>query len=422
MSWFGKMFGKGNNAASPAASEASPTSAGDDNNAIAPDEADEVLAEDNRSLLLQLISKNGLSMGMDLSKVPLPTFILEPRSLLEKLSDTMIHPEIFTAIPLKSTPEERMIAVVRWYLSAYHVRPKGTKKPFNPVLGETFSATFGASPVSSCKDHVTWYAQQVSHHPPVSAFFARDDAGTIVVQGCFAPKSKFLGNSAASIGGGAFRIYLPQLDEVYYLNWPSVYVRGVLFGTLLMEVCGNVVIACPKNNLTASIDFQAKGFFGGVHHHVAGAIFRGTKAEQKKAEQLYTLDGFWTGKTVLKAVGGPHEEVLFDTATNPLGAIVADLTETAVDANGGPNDKRDAIHQLFPSRATWGPVAEAIAAQDQDGASKHKQAIEQYQRDLRTQRAERNENFTPSLFTLGPEDEWVFIGPHALPLPPIGAQ
>ena len=206
MSWFGKVFGgkkaDPNDSTKTEAGSPSDQSKSDDSNSpLAADEADEVLPEDNRSLLLQLITKNGLSMGMDLSKVALPTFILEPRSLLEKLSDTMVHPEILTAIPQQPTPEARMLKVVQWYLSAYHVRPKGTKKPFNPVLGETFSATFAAAASTGCTNNILWVSQQVSHHPPVSAFYARDDLGTIVVQGCFAPKSKFLGNSAASIGG-----------------------------------------------------------------------------------------------------------------------------------------------------------------------------------------------------------------------------
>jgi hypothetical protein len=417
MSWFGKMFG-----AKPA-TDASPTT-GNPDEKITAEEADEVLPDDNRSLLLQLISKNGLSMGMDLSKVALPTFILEPRSLLEKLSDIMIHPEIFTAIPLKETPEDRMVAVVRWYLSAYHVRPRGTKKPFNPVLGETFSAAFRAAPSTSHTDGVMWTAQQVSHHPPVSAFFARDDAGSVVIQGCFAPKSKFLGNSAASIGGGAFRIYLPQHDEVYYLNWPSVYVRGVLFGTLLMEICGSVVIACPKNNLTTAIEFQAKGYFGGQHHHIAGAIFRGSKADQKKAEQLYVIDGFWTGKTTIKSVTDKDApaEVLFDTETNPVGALTADLTDVAMDANGGPNANRDENSRLYGSRATWQAVAEAIAVNDQNAATKEKQAIEQKQRDVRGDRDTKKETFTPTLFTLTSEEDWEYIGPNAIHLPPVADQ
>ena len=43
-------------------------------------------------------------------------------------------------IPDHSDPKDRMIALVRYYLSSFHAARKGTiaKKPYNPILGETF--------------------------------------------------------------------------------------------------------------------------------------------------------------------------------------------------------------------------------------------------------------------------------------------
>lgn len=77
---------------------------------------------------------------MDLSKVTLPTFILERRSLLEMYADFFAHPDEFVDIPQNRTPETRFLAVVRYYLmSFYPARKSGAaKKPYNPVLGETF--------------------------------------------------------------------------------------------------------------------------------------------------------------------------------------------------------------------------------------------------------------------------------------------
>lgn len=52
----------------------------------------EVLDEEPRSILLGLISQ--LRKGMDLHRVTLPTFVLEPRSMLERITDFMSHPEL----------------------------------------------------------------------------------------------------------------------------------------------------------------------------------------------------------------------------------------------------------------------------------------------------------------------------------------
>ena len=39
------------------------------------------------------------------------------------------------------TPKDRMVQLVRWYLSAFHAGRNSeiAKKPYNPILGETFS-------------------------------------------------------------------------------------------------------------------------------------------------------------------------------------------------------------------------------------------------------------------------------------------
>ena len=102
---------------------------------------------------------------MDLSKVVLPTFILEPRSFLDKLSDYYYHADllsqyldtpklttlsllcllidlirIFIIIRavLEDDPFTRMKTVVQWYLSGFYKKPKGLKKPYNPILGELY--------------------------------------------------------------------------------------------------------------------------------------------------------------------------------------------------------------------------------------------------------------------------------------------
>lgn len=47
---------------------------------------------------------------------------------------------ISTSIAEQPEPRERMVQVVKWYLSAFHAGRKGSvaKKPYNPILGEVF--------------------------------------------------------------------------------------------------------------------------------------------------------------------------------------------------------------------------------------------------------------------------------------------
>lgn len=54
----------------------------------------ETVSEENKSLIWTLLKQ--VRPGMDLSKVVLPTFILEPRSFLDKLSDYYYHADFLS--------------------------------------------------------------------------------------------------------------------------------------------------------------------------------------------------------------------------------------------------------------------------------------------------------------------------------------
>jgi hypothetical protein len=66
---------------------------------------------------------------MDLQKVSFPTFVLEPRSMLERITDFMSHPDLIFGAEKEPSPEERFLRVLQYYLSGWHIKPKGVKKP-----------------------------------------------------------------------------------------------------------------------------------------------------------------------------------------------------------------------------------------------------------------------------------------------------
>jgi hypothetical protein len=52
----------------------------------------EVLGEEPRNIILAMLSQ--VSRGMDLHRIAFPTFVLEPRSMLERITDFMAHPQL----------------------------------------------------------------------------------------------------------------------------------------------------------------------------------------------------------------------------------------------------------------------------------------------------------------------------------------
>src|SRR5436190_24220575 len=80
----------------------------------------------------------------------------------------------------------------------------GVKKPLNPILGESFTCYWDYD------DGTRGYyiSEQPSHHPPKASYFFMAPEHHIRIDGTLKPKSRFLGNSAASImeGVAALRI------------------------------------------------------------------------------------------------------------------------------------------------------------------------------------------------------------------------
>jgi hypothetical protein len=52
----------------------------------------EVLPEQNKSIIWSIIKQ--LKIGESVKHLQLPIFVLQPRSLLEKLTDSFVHPEL----------------------------------------------------------------------------------------------------------------------------------------------------------------------------------------------------------------------------------------------------------------------------------------------------------------------------------------
>lgn len=76
--------------------------------------------------------------------------------------------------------------------------PRGVKKPLNPILGEIFSCYWDLPD----NKKAYYISEQTSHHPPKSSYFYMAPEHHIRIDGTLKPRSKFLGNSAASMMEG----------------------------------------------------------------------------------------------------------------------------------------------------------------------------------------------------------------------------
>ncbi|CAG7993009.1 unnamed protein product [Penicillium olsonii] len=353
---------------------------------------------DRSTVLSHIISQ--LRPGADLSRVVLPTFILEPRSMLERITKCvpfpcwseaaarltctsysfMAHPETLLPMSTIDDPVERFVSVVKFYLSGWHIKPPGVKKPLNPILGETFTCHWDYS------DGTRGYyiSEQTSHHPPKSSYFFAAPEHNIRIDGTLKPRSKFLGNSAASMMEGIATLRLmnrgqnKEKGERYILTQPNMYARGILFGKMKYELGDHSYVRCPENHLVADIEFKTKGYFSGTYNAIGGTI----KNEQT-GEVLYELSGLWNGEMDIKDVHTHKKDILFNATHAKHTAPIA----RPIEEQGERESQR-----------LWKDTVQAILTQNHEAATDEKTKIEDRQRDEAAKRADEGIDWHPKLF------------------------
>ncbi|KAK4164213.1 Oxysterol-binding protein-like protein OBPalpha [Cladorrhinum sp. PSN259] len=379
-----------------ATSNASSRSSGDGSDQIEDDTL--VVEPDQGNVLSHIISQ--LRPGADLSRVVLPTFILEPRSMLERITNFMCHPEMLLPIPTIDDPVERFLGVVKFYLSGWHIRPPGVKKPLNPILGEIFTCYW------DFPDGTRGYyiSEQTSHHPPKSSYFYMVPGHNIRVDGTLKPRSKFLGNSAASMMEGTAILTLlnrgkdPKKGERYILTQPNMYARGILFGKMKYELGDHSYVRCPETGLVADIEFKTKGWVSGTYNAIGGTV-----RNENTGELLYEISGLWSEEMFIRDVKTGQKDMFFN----------------ALRAKHSPPISRPLEEQEErESQKLWAKTVQAVKDRNHELATDEKTKIEEAQREEAAVRANDGFEWHPKLFRRvkggpgGPEEgeedlEWI---------------
>ena len=255
-----------------------------------------------------------------------------------------------------------MISVVKWYLTSFHAGRNGsvakkvtskvkatvtnirrlplhnlflmpsvavvlylnrklTFQPYNPILGESFRCFWrpeasaentpqnkrGPVPWSNDGD-VSFVAEQVSHHPPISAFYAENKSKSIQFTAHIWTKSKFLGmsigveNEGFGLLGRASNLErfsnfseLLDLDETYTINFPSGYCRSIL--TVPWVELGGECQIKSSTGFRADVKFHTKPMFGGKLHRVTACAFEpnvSINAPYRRNQSERSFDGRFT--------------------------------------------------------------------------------------------------------------------------------
>uniref|UniRef100_A0A8C1XV40 Oxysterol-binding protein n=1 Tax=Cyprinus carpio TaxID=7962 RepID=A0A8C1XV40_CYPCA len=193
----------------------------------------------------------------------------------------MMH-ELCTVIKLNRLSFfTKRYCVAAFAVSAVASQWERTGKPFNPLLGETYELL---------REDLgfRWVSEQVSHHPPVSAFHVEGIKSDFMFHGSIYPKLKFWGKSVEAEPRGIITLELPLHNEAYTWTNPTCCVHNIIMGQLWIEQYGNVEIINHKTGERCCLTFKPCGIFGKELHKVEGYIL------DKSKKKICALYGKWT--------------------------------------------------------------------------------------------------------------------------------
>uniref|UniRef100_A0A4W4G6M2 Oxysterol-binding protein n=1 Tax=Electrophorus electricus TaxID=8005 RepID=A0A4W4G6M2_ELEEL len=313
--------------------------------ALSGDEEEEEEKEET-SLPAQMFSRNDFSIwsilrkciGMELSKITMPVIFNEPLSFLQRLTEYMEHTHLIHQANVSTDSTERMKCVAAFTVSAVASQWERTGKPFNPLLGETYELV---------REDLGFRlaSEQVSHHPPVSAFHAEGLQKDFVFHGSIYPKLKFWGKSVEAEPKGIMTLELPKYNEAYTWTNPTCCVHNIIVGQLWIEQYGNVEVINHRTGEKCFLTFKPCGLFGKELHKVEGYI---TDKSKKKVCMLY---GKWT--ECMYAVDPATFEVHKKNEKKVAEEKKSSKQGTSVDAEESPQPGSDSLDVIPGSQLLW---------------------------------------------------------------------
>ncbi|PNY21663.1 Oxysterol-binding protein [Tolypocladium capitatum] len=344
--------------------------------------------------LIAFVRKN---VGKDLSTISMPVSANEPTSLLQKVAEQLEYAQLLDKAARQKSATERLLFVTAFAVSQFssgRAKERAIRKPFNPLLGETFELVRTNKEVPG---GFRLLVEKVQHRPVRLAMHA--DAANWSFSQSPAPGQKFWGKSAEITTEGRVRIVLRLADgrdEFYSWNVATMFLRNVVMGEKYVEPVGTMHVVNDSTGHKACVEFRSKGMFGGRAEDVHVDTFAPDGSDTGSG-----LVGTWTGG--LRTVGpgkAASEEVwqagkMVDNCAQTYGMTLfaASLNEMTEVEKG----------KLAPTDSRLRPDQRLAEQGSLDEAEVWKHRLEEGQRARRRNMEDRGETHRPRWFVLAEE-------------------
>jgi hypothetical protein len=341
--------------------------------------------------LIAFVRKN---VGKDLSTISMPVSANEPTSMLQKFAEQLEYGQLLDQASRQRTPTERLLYVTAFAISQFssgRSKERAIRKPFNPLLGETFELVRSEKEVPG---GFRLLVEKVVHRPVKLAIHA-ESANWAFCQSP-SPGQKFWGKSAEITTDGRVRVVLrlPEGgDELYSWNIATMFLRNVVMGEKYVEPVGTMHINNESTGHKAAVEFRSKGMFGGRAEDVHVDTFSPNGSNTGSG-----LTGTWTnGLRTVDPGKGSGNEIWRVGSLVPDAAHTYGLTTFAASLNEITEIEQG---KLPPTDCRLRPDQRLAEQGNLDEAETMKVKLEEAQRARRRVLEERGESYKPRWFVL----------------------
>ncbi|KAK7047893.1 hypothetical protein VNI00_006221 [Paramarasmius palmivorus] len=297
------------------------------------------------------------------------------------------------------------------------------------------------------KLRVVYLTEQVSHHPPISAYYGYCPDRHIELLGIDQISARVSG-TVLKVAPGSFNkgIFVKITGghgsgEQYRITHPTASVNGLLRGSFYVTVSESMIITCTSGrggkHFRTVLEYKEESWLGKAHFLIEGVIHTVFDGETQHEEWtkvkhvppsrvVAVLDGTWRGVIRWKRVGtgsypshavgssvasspNPSHTALPSASNHKGASSKADLPSgssgdwnTLIDLStlwAVPKQVRSMEKQdEKESRKLWDSVTSRLLKKEYSDATREKVTIEQRQRDEAAERKRKGVEFVPRFF------------------------
>jgi hypothetical protein len=325
------------------------------------------------------------NIGRDFSNISMPIGMNEPLNFLQRLCEELDYSELLDRANKSPNSIERLALVSAFAVSAYSfTASRAERKPFNPLLGETFEC------VREDKGF-KFLAEKVSHKPVILACNAI--SMNFEYYQSQLPKTKFWGKSMEIIPNGLTGVKLLRLDENYRWNKVNSTVKNILGGQPYIEHSGQMQICNLTDGSYCVVKFKSGS--SSSKNEILGIIY------DSDGNECASLYGSWNQMITFEDTEGVREIIWRCNKLPENSSKCYGFTKFAIELN----ELNPELIEFLPSTdSRFRPDQRLFEEGKWDEAEKEKNRLEEAQRARRKQMESQNQVWEPRWFVRAFDD------------------